>query len=153
MKRLIVVVFAILMLPTLCSAVKPGLMHGKLISAVQVNEGTQVLYRLRILVGRQLYDVEQRPIFFLNGYMAHEFFINGPVLVHMNDRYLYLMRPNGKEMRMGILRKRIVENDDEVAALNREADRPVPSDTVADMLNEAAERNRGLIPRGIPDGN
>lgn len=136
-----------------CLAMKPGLQHGKLVHASQGSEGTQVVYRLHILVGRQFFVVEQRPTFFLNAYMPSEFFINGPVLVRLTDRFLYLMRPNGREMRMKIVMKRVVEDDAELAMLNHEADKPVPADTVADMLDQAAERNRGLIPRGIPDGN
>jgi hypothetical protein len=71
------------------------------------------------------------------------------VQVRVTDRYLYLMRPNGREMKMSIVMKRIIEDQDELAALRRQADKPVPSDTVAAMLEEAAERQRGkLVPLG-----
>jgi len=88
-------------------------------------------------------------MFFLNVYMPHEFFVNGPVLVRVRDRNLYLMRPNGKEMRMEIRAKRIVEDDEELSSLVRAADAPTSSDTIADMLNEAAERER-VLSGGIP---
>jgi hypothetical protein len=153
MRRVISTILLVVLLAGVAAAMKPGLMHGKLVRATQGSEGTQVFYRLHILVGRQFYVVEQRPTFFLNAYTPREFFINGPVLVRLTERSLYLMRPNGREMRMTIVTKKIVEDDAELAMLSHEADKPAPSDTVADMLDQAAERNRGLIPRGIPDGN
>jgi hypothetical protein len=154
MKRVISLAVVVFLFTSLCSAVRPGLIPGKLVSAMQTSDGPQVVYRLHILVGNQFYVVEQRPTFFLNVYMPHEFFLNGPVQVRITDRYLYLMRPTGKEMRMSIVMKRIIEDHDELAALNRQADKPVPSDTVAAMLDEAAEKQRGrlgpLIPGGVP---
>ena len=153
MRRVISTILLVVLLAGTGLAMKPGLQHGKLVRASESAEGTQVVYRLHILVGHHFFVVEQRPTFFLNAYTPREFFINGPVLVRLTDRFLYLMRPNGREMRMTIVMKKIVEDDAELAMLNHEADKPVPSDTVADMLDQAAERHRGLIPRGIPDGN
>jgi hypothetical protein len=124
---------------------------GKLLHAVETSDGRQVIYRLHILVGRDFYVVEQRPNFFLNAFLASEFTMNGPVLVRVTDKNIYLMRPNGRDMRMTIRAKRRM-TDEEVAALNALETPAASSDEIADMLNKAAERG-ALIPRGIPYGN
>lgn len=143
MKRACAYIAVVFLFTALSSAVKPGYEKGKLIDASQGAEGTQVVYRLHILVGRQLYYVEQRPTFFLNAYSPAEFFINGPVLVRVNDRFLYLLRPYAKrEMRMAIKMKIIIEDDAQLAELNRIADKPPSSDQVADMLDDNYQRQQ-----------
>jgi hypothetical protein len=91
-------------------AVTPGYENATLLNAVEAQD-QQVFWQFTFRVRDQVLIADFRPLIPWNFTLLQEFVICGPVKVRMGGKNVYLVRPGGKEIRLGV-RLRIFQQRD-----------------------------------------
>ena len=106
--KYLLLVFAVAL--TVCGpafAVNPGYENATLLDATE-NQDVQVFWQFTFRVRDQVLVADYRPLIPWNFTLLQEFVICGPVKVRLAGKNVYLIRPGGKEIRLGV-RLRILQ--------------------------------------------
>jgi hypothetical protein len=126
------------LLSTPALAVHQGYENATLLNATE-NQDQQVFWQFTLRVHDQVLVADYRPLIPWNFTLLQEFVICGPVKVRMSGKDMYLMRPGGKEIRLGVRLRFLKPRDGQTVMTEAKRDdecaSPMKSDTWAEAFS------------------